>query len=184
MKGKSPDQSALNLFEPVLRQIVQPDHPITVLADSFPWSEIESEYAALYSDKGAPAKPVRMMAGLLVLKQIFSGTDEGVVREWGRDPYFQYLCGGNLFIEKPPCDPSDMARFRKRIGKERLCRLLEMSKELQGRAGVDKIRVHDDSRPGQENFSYSPETGFYHSIKNGFRSLAYKFSSVFTRSDE
>ena len=181
MKGKSPDQSTLNLFEPLLRQIVKPDHPITVLADSFPWSEIESEYSTLYSDKGAPAKPVRMMAGLLILKQIFSGSDGGIVTEWARDPNFQYLCGGNVFIERPPCDPSDLARFRKRIGKERLYRLLEMARELQDRAGIGKIRVNGNSRPGQKDFSYSADTGFCNSIINGIRSLAGKFTGVFSR---
>ncbi len=182
MKGKSPDQSALNLFEPVLRQIVQPDHPITILADSFPWGEIESEYSTLYSDKGAPAKPVRMMAGLLILKQVFRGSDGGIVTEWARDPYFQYLCGGNVFIERPPCDPSDLARFRKRIGKERLDRLLKIAKDLEDRAGIVKIRVNGNSRPGQIGFSYSADSGFYNTIINSIRSLAGKFSGVFTRS--
>ena len=181
MKGKSPDQNALNLFEPVLRQTVRPDHPIALLADSFPWSEIESEYSDLYSDKGAPAKPVRMMAGLLILKRIFRGSDEGIVAEWARDPYFQYLCGGNLFIDKQPCHPGDLTRFRKRIGQERLDRLMEMLKKLEGRTGIGKIRVNGNSRPGQEDFSYSAETGFYNSIITGIRSFAGKFSGVFSK---
>ncbi len=181
MKGKSPDQNALNLFEPVLRQIVKPDHPITVLADSFPWSDIESEYSDLYSDKGAPAKPVRMMAGLLILKMIFRGSDGGIVVEWQRDPYFQYFCGGNVLVDKPPCNPGDLSRFRKRIGRERLDRLMKVFKELEESAGIGKIRVHDNSRPGKEGFSYSAETGFYNSVITGIRSLAGKLSGLFSK---
>lgn len=181
MKGKSPGQSELNLFEPVLRQVVQPDHPLTVLAESFPWGDVEKEFSSLYSDKGAPAKPVRLMAGLLILKQVFRGSDEGIVAEWARDPYFQYLCGENLFIDRSPCDPSDMGRFRKRIGQERLNRLLELAKELHGNAGIDKIRINEGARPGQDSFSYSLEEGFYQNFMKGFRHLAGKFSGVFSR---
>jgi len=177
MKGKSPDQSALNLFEPVLRQIVRKNHPLTIFSDSFPWHEVESEYSPLYSDKGAPAKPVRLMAGLLILKQIFICSDEGVVAEWARDPYFQYLCGGNLFIEKQPCDPSDLARFRKRIGEGRLKKLMELSVEFQKSAGVERIRVKGETRPGREGFSYSAGAGFYTSLIRNIRNLAGRFTS-------
>lgn len=177
MKGKSPDQSALNLFEPVLRQIVKRNHPLTVFSDNFPWNEIESEYSHLYSDKGAPAKPVRLMTGLLILKHIFNCSDEGVVAEWSKDPYFQYLCGGNLFIDKQPCDPSDLARFRKRIGKERLQGLMDLSEKFQQRAGVDRIRTTGETRPGRENFSYSAGAGLYHSFLRNIRNLAGRLTS-------
>lgn len=179
MKGKSPDQSTLNLFEPVLRQIVKPDHPLTVLANIFPWNDLETEYSPLYSDKGAPAKPVRLMAGLLMLKHIFNGSDEGVVTEWVRDPYFQYFCGGSVMVIKPPCDPSDLARFRKRIGKERLGRLLDSFNQLQVRAGMGKIKVRGDKKPGQDNFLYSYGTVFYADFLNNFRNLKGMFSGIF-----
>ncbi len=182
MKGKSPCQSELNLFEPGLRQVTETDHPLRMLSDSFPWSEIESEYSVLYPDRGAPAKPVRLMAGLLILKHIFRGSDEGIVTEWARDPYFQYLCGGNLFIKKSPCDPSDLPRFRKRIGPERLHRLLALSKELQVRAGFYKMNITEGTKPGRDNFSYSVRKDFYHNFMKVFRNLSGRFSGVFPRS--
>jgi transposase, IS5 family len=152
MKGKPPDQSSLNLFEPVLRQVVKRHHPLVLFADNFPWNDIESEYSVLYSEKGAPSKPVRLMAGLLILKQIFKGTDEGMVLECARDDCFQYFCGGSIFNDKPPCDPSDLARFRKRIGRERLSRLMELSSEAQARYGVERISIKTGTRPGPGRF--------------------------------
>ncbi len=178
MRGKSPDQSELNLFEPVLRQIVQHDHPLRVMADHFPWDDIEKEYASLYSEKGAPAKPVRLMAGLLILKQIFNASDEGIVSEWARDPCFQYFCGGNVFLNHSPCDPSDLPRFRKRIGKERLDRLMELSLQLQKKSGVGKIVVSKDARPGHEGFSYDVSAGLYQSFVTGIRNFAGKVSGM------
>lgn len=181
MKGKSPDQGTLNLFEPVLRQIVKHDHPLTLFADNFPWNDIESEYSSLYSAKGAPAKPVRLMAGLLILKDIFNCSDEGVVAGWARDPYFQYLCGANLFIEKTPCDPSDLARFRKRIGKDRLERLLQLSAGIAEKTAIDSIEVKNGSRPGKEDFSYSVKTGIFHQVIRKINHLAGKVNLPFGR---
>ncbi len=184
MRGKSPDQSELNLFEPVLRQVVHHDHPLRVMADSFPWDDIEKDYASLYSEKGAPAKPVRLMAGLLILKQIFNATDEGVVSEWTRDPCFQYLCGGNVFSERSPCDPSDLARFRKRIGKGRLDRLMELSSELQEKSGVGRIVIFEGARPGQDGFSYDVSAGLYQSFVTGIKNFTVKVSGIFARGDQ
>ena len=172
MQGKSPDQSALNLFEPALRQVTNPDHPLRVLSDSFPWNKIESDYASLYSHKGAPAKPVRLMAGLLILKYIFKGSDQGVVAEWSHDPYFQYLCGNNVFTANKPCDPSDLPRFRKRIGAGRLQSLFDTVDTLKGSSGIDRIRIVWGTRPGRDKFSYSVSAGFYHYLVKSFRSFA------------
>ena len=171
MKGKPPDQSSLNLFEPLLRQVVSRDHPLIIFADNFPWSDLESEYSVLYSEKGAPSKPVRLMAGLLILKQIFNGTDEGVVIECARDACFQYLCGGSIFNDKPPCDPSDLARFRKRIGSERLNRLMELAYEVQAESGVDRLKRRAGTRPGQQGFAYADKHSVYHTVIKGIKKL-------------
>jgi transposase, IS5 family len=178
MKGKSPCQSELNLFEPILRQIVVHDHPLVKMADTFPWKVIESEYSALYSDKGAPAKPVRLMVGLLVLKHIFNGSDEGVVNEWKRDSYFQYFCGGNVKISILPCDPSDMAHFRRRIGSRRLNNLMHLSAKYQRKSGMDRLKIDWDIKPGQDNFSYTLNSGFYKNLLRTFTGLADKVSRV------
>jgi IS5 family transposase len=45
--------------------------PLIVLADNFPWSKVESKFQKYYkNDKvGRPNKPIRLMVGLLLLKQ-------------------------------------------------------------------------------------------------------------------
>jgi hypothetical protein len=179
MKGKSPCQSDLSLFEPHLMQVVDRDHPLAVFAEIFPWDKLESHYAVLYSDKGAPAKPIRLMAGLLILKQLFKGSDEGTLIEWCRDPYFQYICGGNVMTGKTPCSASDLTYFRKRIGKERMSALLELSSVYQRKSGTGRLIVFEEHRPGQENFYYTVKTAPYHVLMKRLSKIAGRFPVVF-----
>jgi hypothetical protein len=171
MRGNSPCQLDLDLFEPTLRQVIDTGHPLAVFADMFPWDVLEKEYSSLYSDKGAPAKPVRLMAGLLILKMVFEGSDHGIVSEWPRDPYFQYLCGGNIPVGKPPCSSSDLSRFRKRIGIERIADLKKLSERYMKEAGTGRIRVQGNYKPGDEKFCYSVRLSLYDKFINNFKAL-------------
>ncbi len=171
MRGNSPCQLDLHLFEPTLRQVIDTGHPLAVFADIFPWDRLEKDYSALYSDKGAPSKPIRLMAGLLILKMIFEGSDHGIVREWPRDLYFQYLCGGNMPVGKPPCSSSDLSRFRKRIGKGRIAALKKLSERYMKEAGTGRIRVQGNYKPGDEKFYYLVPLSMYDKFINNFKAL-------------
>ena len=76
---------------PTLREQLDPRHPLRVLAERIPWSTFEESFAELYSDLGAPAKPVRLMVSLLLLKQMFNLGDETVVARWVENPYWQFF---------------------------------------------------------------------------------------------
>jgi IS5 family transposase len=56
------------------------------------------------------------MVGLHYLKHAFNLSDEQVVMHWAENPYWQYFCGEQYFQYRLPIDPSQMSRFRKRIG--------------------------------------------------------------------
>jgi IS5 family transposase len=56
------------------------------------------------------------MVGLNYLKHTFNLSDEEVVERWIENPYWQYFCGEQYFNHRLPIDPSQMTRFRKRIG--------------------------------------------------------------------
>ncbi len=173
VKGKLPCQSELDLFEPHLRQVVDQHHPLVILAGIFPWEILEKEYSILYSKKGAPAKPVRLMAGLLILKEIFSASDKGIMVEWSKDPFFQYFCGSSVFSVKLPCAPYDMTRFRKRIGMERLAGLKKTSSVYLKKSGIHRLKT--EGKPGNENFSYYVSSGMHQIIIKRLRDLAEKF---------
>lgn len=116
-----------HMFLPNLVELVNPEHELSRLAGELDWDGIESGFAPLYSDVGCPAKPIRLMVGLLILKQMYDLADETVMLEWVSNPYFQYFCGETVFQWKFPCEASDLVHFRHRIGESGVEKILAAS---------------------------------------------------------
>ena len=116
MKGTLPDQNQRELFRPLLRNIIDPNHELALLANSINWDYFEKEFSPLYSNVGQPSVPIRLMVGCLLLKQLKNLGDETIAKEWIQNPYMQYFCGMRCFEHRFPFDPSDFVHFRKRIG--------------------------------------------------------------------
>ena len=153
MKGKSPDQDQRNLFLPILKDIVNPSHELVILAHRIDWKSFEDEFASLYSHTGQPGMPIRMMVGLLLLKRIYNLGDETVMEQWLQNPYYQYFCGESVFQWKYPCDPSDLVHFRKRIGKDGVEKIFQLSVESR----KDEIKTKDilvDTTAQEKNITY------------------------------
>lgn len=161
MLGKTPDQKQKNLFQPIIKEFINPENPLVVLSDKIPWKELEDEFKGLYSYTGQPSKPVRMMSGLLILKQMYNLGDETLMPEWVRDPYFQYFCGEAEFQWRFPCDPSDLVHFRKRIGKEGVEKILELSVRLQPKKDLRKRDVLIDTTVQEKNITFPTDTKLY-----------------------
>lgn len=87
------------------------------LAKLIPWDVIEDKYASLFDKKnmGAPAKPVRMALGALIIKEKGGFSDEEVGEQIKENPYLQYFIGLTEFQKDAPFDPSMMVHFRKRF---------------------------------------------------------------------
>ena len=124
-KPSSRQKQSHLLYQDLMEQL-NPKHPLLILAQKFPWALFEKEFAQFYALVGRPAMPVRLMVGLLLLKQVENLSDERVVEAWVQNPYYQAFCGVEYFQWNPPCDPSDLVHFRKRIGEE------GMEKNFQG----------------------------------------------------
>ncbi len=153
MRGQNPNQNQLNLFKPILKQIINPTYPLAQLADQMPWIEFEKEYTDLYSHTGRPAKPIRLMVSLLILKQLHNLGDETVIEQWIQNPYFQYFSGEKEFQWKAPCDPSDLVHFRNRVGDNRINKILEVSVKMQ-EDKVDKENVIVDTTVQEKNITF------------------------------
>ena len=117
-----------------LDDLLNQQHPLYKLSHKINWQVIEKAFAPLYSpDNGRPAKPIRLMCGLLVLKHLRNISDESVVEQWSENAYFQYFCGVHEFMPSFPCNASDLVHFRKRIGEKGIELIL-----------AESIRVNDD----------------------------------------
>ncbi len=153
MIGKLPDRAQKDLFQPLLSEFINLRHELVLLAAKIKWKELEGEFSSLYSSTGTPAKPIRLMCGLLILKQIHNLGDETIMQAWVRDPYMQYFCGEAHFQHKGPCDPSDLVHFRKRIGEKGIEKIFQQSIFIHGRdAKQDEICV--DTTAQEKNITF------------------------------
>ena len=138
MLPRSPKHTQPNLFYGQLRDMLDSNDPLIALADASDWDIFEESFAQYYSDEGRPAKPIRLMVGLLILKQLEDLSDEKVVLQWKRNPYYQYFCGMREYQPSLPCDPTDLVYFRRRIGKEEAEKIFAMSVGLHGKEAEEK----------------------------------------------
>jgi len=127
--------------------------PLIALADTINWEVFNDSFEKYYSDNGRPAKPIRLMVGILILKQLKNLSDEEMIEQWKQNPYYQYFCGFNEFQVAYPCHPTDLVYFRKRIGKEGAEEIFAMSVSLHGKA-VEEKQVIIDTTVQEKNVTY------------------------------
>ena len=148
---------------PTLAEQCDPRQPLKRLAEKIPWQTFEEAFADLYSEEGRPAKPIRLMVGLLLLKQLENLSDEVVVERWVRDPYYQFFCGMTEFQWELPCDSTDLVYFRRRIGEEGAGVIMAVSAQLHGDQSAES-EVVIDTTVQEKNITYPTDTKLYTKI--------------------
>ena len=140
MRAKPPVAPRVDdLFRQELLNIINTRHELVRLAALIDWSVFDREFGAQFvSTTGRPALPTRLVAGLLYLKHVYALSDEEVVERWVENPYYQHFCGERYFRHELPCDPSNLVRWRKRIGEEGVEWLLTETIEAAKRSGTIK----------------------------------------------
>ncbi len=113
-----------------LSEKLNPRHPICQVSKIIDWESIVNDFTCLYSRRGRPAKPVRLMISLLLLKQLHDLSDDQVVEGWIENTYWQLLSGEHELQWSAPVASSDLTHFRKRIGKKGAESLLKLSVDL------------------------------------------------------
>ena len=124
MPPKKPKLRDDELFRMQLNNMIDMEHALVKLAGLIDWSRFDEAYGRFYTQKGRPALPTRLMAGLHLLKHMEGLSDEAVCKRWVENPYFQYFCGEQYFRHKLVLDRSSMTRWRGRIGADQLELLL------------------------------------------------------------
>jgi len=163
MQTKPAASSQISFLMPTLGEQLDPRQPLKQLADTLPWSEFEQAFGKYYSAEGRPAKPVRLMVGLLLLKQMFNQGDETVVAGWVQNPYWQYFCGMTDFQWAVPCDPSDLVYFRQRIGEAGVQHILKVTVQLHGDQAKE-AEVVVDTTVQEKNITHPTDTKLAHKI--------------------
>jgi IS5 family transposase len=158
MQPKTPSrQKQVNfLYQDLLDQL-NPKAPLLLLAKKLPWEMFEREFAPLYAEVGRPAKPIRLMVGLLLLKQIENLSDERVVEMWVQNPYYQAFCGMGYFQWQFPCAASELVHFRKRIGEVGMEKIFQASVALFGKEALEDDVVIDTTVQ-EKNITFPTDT--------------------------
>ncbi len=93
MLGKIKPDLQQNLFKTRLTDLINLAHPLVKLADEIALDKMELEFQNFYSEQGRPSIPIRKIARLLLLKEMFNQSDESVVERWIENAYWQYFTG-------------------------------------------------------------------------------------------
>jgi len=171
MMAKQQDRSQYSLFFS-LESTLNHKHPLFIPANKIDWEMFEREFSPLYcSDNGRPAKPIRLMVGLLILKHIRDLSDESVVEQWSENNYYQYFCGEQEFQPRVPCEASELVHFRHRIGKEGVELIFRESIRINGKDSNDKD-VYIDTAVQEKNITFPTDDKLTRKIIKRCRKIA------------
>jgi IS5 family transposase len=141
-----------DFFRARLEQMIDLRHPLSVLTQRMPWSQIEAALAPAFargeragqpredvdlfgattqtvgagiSAAGRPRLTIRLMSALLYLKHAFNLSDEELVERWAENVVWQYFSGQEYYEPRLPCDATQVGRFRGAIGEAGVEELLK-----------------------------------------------------------
>lgn len=147
-----PRSDSADLFRQPLAEMIDPRHPLAVLASQLPWAQIETALAPHFARKarqghtvvqdglfgpslqvtgagvaaaGRPRLPIRLMASLLYLKHAYKLSDEELVERWAENVVWQHFSGMRFYEPRLPCDATQIGRFRSAIGEAGVEELLK-----------------------------------------------------------
>jgi len=163
MKNNKVSSGHLSFLNVNLSSLLNPENSLYKLSHKIDWAYLDHEFSQLYSNTGRPAKPIRLMCGLLVLKQLENLSDEVVVDRWVQNPYYQYFCGEEEFQWNFPVDPSDLVHFRRRLGVEGVEKILKQSIKLHGKKSVEK-EVFVDTTVQEKNITFPTDSKLHKKI--------------------
>jgi len=83
MLSKPENTTQLSFLQLGLIEQLSLNHPLYILAGKINWQLFEDSFKKHYrEDFGRPAKPIRLMVALLILKHVRNLSDESVVEQW------------------------------------------------------------------------------------------------------
>lgn len=171
MLAKSKNKQQTSFFSTFEEQLNH-QHPLYILANRVDWKKFENAFRKHYSETtGAPAKPIRLLVGLLILKHVRNVSDESVVEQWAENCYYQYFCGEEYFASAEPCVPTELVEFRKRIGEEGIELIFQQSIHINGKDGKEDDGT-TDTTVQEKNITFPTDSKLHKKIINKCKDIA------------
>jgi len=172
MLAKPVSNSQLSFYSTFEEQLSH-RHPLYILAKQINWQIFEQAFAVLYSQEGRPAKPIRLMVSLSMLKHIRNLSDESVVEQWFENIYYQYFSGERTYACGMPCEPSELVHFRNRIGATGIELIFKESIRVNGKDGGEQ-EATTDTTVQEKNITYPTDNKLHRKIIKKCIALARK----------
>jgi len=175
MIGKTEKQPQLNIFKIPLNQFIDPKHELCLLSNKIDWDKVEEDFSQYYCiDNGRPSIPIRKIVGVILLKRVYNQSDESVVDRWMENPYWQYFCGETYFQHKQPFDPTELIKFRQRIGESGAEKILSLTIHLFEKKEIEEKEVLIDTTVQEKNITFPTDTKLQKKIIEKCRKIADK----------
>ena len=171
MRPKSePRHPQRELFQIDLEQLINPQHPLAVLAEKIDWKQFDLVLGNSYHPtQGAPGTPTRLMVALHFLKYQTDLSDEDVVAAWVENPYWQRFSGMRYFQHAVPIAPSSMTRWRKRLGEagaeQMLRETIEAGMRMNAIRPAELQRLNVDTTVQTKAIRFPTDARLYHRMR-------------------
>lgn len=168
------------LFSPRLSKLLNPNHSLLLFAELIDWQRLEKEFLNFFTEEtGAPAKPVRLVTGVFMLQHMSGLSDEETVKVWVENPYWQLFCGYDFLQWKFPLHPSSLSRWRTRLGKSGMQKIL--SETIRSALAGDVIQESDmssvivDTTVMPKNIAFPTDSRLYYKSLKQLTRFAKRF---------
>jgi IS5 family transposase len=112
---------------------------LVILAKNIDWDYLEESLYKFFNESiGRKTKSLRAMIAIIILQYMLNLSDEDIVAQCMENVYYQAFIGNPLFVNKRPCSPSTLSRFRKKIGQEGCELILQESVRIHGKKSIRK----------------------------------------------
>ena len=171
MLSKKANATAQLGFYSTFEEQLSHRHPLYILANKIEWNVFEEAFKKHYAEDGRPAKPIRLMVALLLLKHLRNLSDESVVEQWTENVYYQYFSGETAYACGVPCEASELVHFRKRIGEEGVELILKESIRVN-EGDADDGHVSVDTTVEEKNITFPTDDKLHKKIIHRCRAIS------------
>jgi transposase, IS5 family len=177
MKWRKPKVSQPRPGAPLVKELLNPPHPLYRLAGVLNWSQFETQFGKFYAEGlGRPALATRLVVGLHYLKHLYNVSDEVVVASGVENPYWQYFCGTEYCAHEFRCDPTSLVKWRQRVGAAGSEKLVKESLAAAQREAVltpAEVKTVNGDTTGQEKaITFPTDARLYHKARHALVRLA------------